>query len=242
MHYAMRMFFGYGNPILLILVVGTFIFSMIAQSGVKSAYKKYTRIRNIRGLTGYEVARKILDANNLYHVGIEHAQGVLGDHYDPRSNIVRLSDGVYNGNSIASAAIAAHEVGHAIQYAESYSFIGMRNILLPSVMASSRFVGIIFMAGIFISYAGMSIGVMFMNVAILLFFLVAIFQTLTLPIEFDASKRGKEQLDSLHLIEEQEKHGVKKMLDAAAMTYVAALSVTLAELIRMIAIRNSHSD
>ncbi len=238
----MGMLMGFGNPIILILVFATFIWSMIAQNGVKSAYRKYERIRNIRGMTGYEVARYILDANNLQHVQIQHAQGFLGDHYDPRANVVRLSDGIYNGNSIASAAIAAHEVGHAIQYARNYGFIGIRNILLPAVISTQSFVGIIFTVGILVASFGMSFGVLFMDIAIVIFFLVALFQTLTLPIEFDASKRAKIQLYDLGLISEQEREGVKKMLSAAAMTYVAGLSVTVTQLLRMIVIRNRYND
>ncbi len=237
-YYAMSMFYNVGNPIVLILVFATFIWSMIAQSGVKSAYNRYSKIRNLKGMTGYEIARYILDANQLHHVKIEHARGWLGDHYDPRSNIVRLSDGVYNGNSISSAAIAAHEVGHAIQYDQKYPFIGIRNIILPAVIYSSRFVGIIFMAGLMVAYFGSGFGIWIMDIAIAIFFLVALFQTLTLPIEFDASKRAKIQLDELGLVQEQEKEGIKKMLSAAAMTYVAALSVTIAQLLRMISIRN----
>ncbi len=233
-------FFGLSNPLILVLVFATFIWSMIAQSRVKSAYHKYSQIRNMRGLTGHDVARYILDRNNLTDVRIEMAQGVLSDHYDPRSNIVRLSDGVYNGNSIAAASIAAHEVGHAIQYANDYGFIGMRNILLPTVVAGSRFVGIIFIAGIFLARA--TLGSVLMDVAILLYLAVVAFQTLTLPIEFDASRRAKIQLDQLGLIYDDEKQGVSKVLSAAAMTYVAALAVTVTQLLRMILIRNSYRD
>ncbi len=233
-------FFGLSNPIILVLVFGTFVWSLIAQARVKSAYHKYSQIRNMRGLTGHDVARYILDRNNLADVRIEMAQGVLSDHYDPRSNIVRLSNGVYNGNSIAAASIAAHEVGHAIQYANDYAFIGMRNILLPAVVASSRFVGFIFIAGILLARGTM--GALLMDVAILLYLAVVVFQTITLPIEFDASRRAKIQLDQLGLIYDDEKVGVKKVLSAAAMTYVAALAVTVTQLIRMILIRNSYRD
>ncbi len=233
-------FFGLSNPLILALVFGTFVWSLIAQARVKSAYHKYSQIRNMRGLTGHDVARYILDKNNLINVRIEQAQGVLSDHYDPRSNTVRLSNGVYNGNSIASASIAAHEVGHAIQYANDYGFIGMRNILLPAVVASSRFVGIIFIVGILLARG--TIGPLLMDLAILLYLAVVLFQTITLPIEFDASRRAKIQLDELGLIYDDEIKGVKKVLSAAAMTYVAALAVTVTQLIRMILIRNSYRD
>ncbi len=234
-------FFGLSNPIILVLIFGSFIWSMIAQVRVKSAYRKYSQIRNMRGLTGHEVARYILDKNGLSNVTIARAQGMLSDHYDPRANQVRLSSGVYDGNSIASASIAAHEVGHAIQYAQNYGFIGIRNILLPTVVASSRFVGFIFIAGILLTSLS-GVGAFLMDIAILLYLAVVIFQTLTLPIEFDASHRAKIQLDELGLILDGEKEGVQKVLGAAAMTYVAALAVTVTQLIRMILIRNSYRD
>ncbi len=234
-------FFGFSNPIILFLVFGTFIWSMIAQARVKSAYHKYSQIRNMRGLTGHEVARYILDKNGLTNVTITRSQGLLSDHYDPRANQVRLSGGVYDGNSIASASIAAHEVGHAIQYAQNYGFIGIRNILLPTVIASSRFISIIFIAGIFLASAT-RFGSILMDLAILLYLAVVVFQTITLPIEFDASRRAKIQLDELGLILDGESDGVNKVLGAAAMTYVAALAVTVTQLLRMILIRNSYRD
>ncbi len=233
--------FWLDNSLIFLLIIATFIWSLIAQWRVKSAYQNYSKIRNMRGLTGFQVARQILDKNGLSNVMIESAQGVLSDHYDPRRNVVRLSSGVYNGNSVAAAAIAAHEVGHAIQYAENYGFIGLRNILLPTVVTGGRFVGMIFLGGILLtSLTGF--GTILMDLAIVLYLVVAIFQTLTLPIEFDASHRAKIQLDALGLIYEDEQQGVKKVLGAAAMTYVAALAVTVTQLIRMILIRNAYRD
>ncbi len=234
-------FFGFSNPLILFLVFGSFIWSMIAQAGVKSAYQKYSQIRNMRGLTGREVARYILDSNGLDNVSINRAEGFLSDHYDPRANQVNLSPGVHDGNSIAAASIAAHEVGHAIQYAENYGFIGVRNLLLPTVIASSRFVSIIFIAGLLLARSW-PLGGVLMDVAILLYLAVVLFQTITLPIEFDASRRAKIQLDQLNLVYDDEKKGVGKVLGAAAMTYVAALSVTLAQLLRMVLIRGSYRD
>ncbi len=234
-------FFWLDNHIIFVLIIITFIWSMVAQWRVKAAYQQYSKIRNMRGLTGRDVARQILDRNGLANVAIESAQGLLSDHFDPRSNVVRLSNGVYSGNSIASAAIAAHEVGHAIQYAENYGFIGVRNILLPTVIASSRFVSIIFIAGIFLSSVT-SFGPRLMDLAILLYLAVVAFQTVTLPIEFNASHRAKIQLVELGLIYEEERTGISKVLGAAAMTYVAALAVTVTQLIRMILIRGSYRD
>lgn len=234
--------FGMNSPLILFLIFGTFIWSLLAQWRVKSAYGKYAKIRNQRGMTGHDVARYILDRNNLQGVRLEQASGTLSDHYDPKVNVIRLSPEVYSGNSIASASIAAHEVGHAIQYAENYSIIGLRNLLLPTVVASSKFVNIVFIAGLFIAAQRSAFGGILMDLSILFFFAIVLFQGLTLPIEFDASKRAKIQLSELGLIYDNESEGVKKMLGAAAMTYVAALAVTLAQLIRMVLIRNRYRD
>ncbi|NPE20636.1 peptidase [Fusibacter sp. A1] len=235
------MYLGYGmsNPIVLVLVFGTFIWAMIAQQKVKSAYRKYGRIGTQRGLRGHDVARFILDNNGLRHVKIESAQGMLSDHYDPKKNVVRLSPGVHDGNSIASVSIAAHEVGHAIQHAENYGLIGVRNALLPAAVASSKYVGFLFLAGYLISrFAGGLVGGLVMDAAILLFFGAVLFQAITLPVEFDASKRAKLQLTEFGIVNDEETAGVKRMLSAAAMTYVAALAVAIAQLIRMLMVRN----
>lgn len=230
---------GMSNPVVLILVFGTFIWSLLAQQKVKSSYRKYARVATRRGMTGYEVARYILDNNGLYQVKIERAQGVLSDHFDPKTSCVRLSPAVHDDRSLASVSIAAHEVGHAIQYKENYGFIGIRNAILPAAVASSKYVGLLFFGGYLLSmFAGRLFGGILMDLAILLFLSSVIFQTLTLPVEFNASKRAKLQLEHFGLISEEEEEGVKRMLSAAAMTYIAALAVAIAQLIRMILIRN----
>jgi len=232
-------FIGLNNPVVLILVLGTFIWSMVAQAQVKSAYKKFTKVRTYKGQTGAEAARNILDRNGLSHVRIERAQGTLSDHFDPKTNVVRLSQGVHDGNTVASVSIAAHEVGHAIQHAENYSFISIRNFLLPAAVVSSKYVSFLFFIGIILGgMHNMAIGGLLMDVAIVMFMATVLFQAVTLPLEFDASKRAKLQLVELNMIDAQELDGVKRMLSAAAMTYVAALSVAIAQLIRMVALRN----
>lgn len=232
--------YGLGsNGFVLILVFGTFIWALIAQAKVKSAYERYARVLSHRGYTGAEVARRILDANGLRQVRIEEANGFLSDHYDPKAAVVRLSPGVYRGNSIASVAIAAHEVGHAIQHAENYGFIAVRNMLLPAAIAGQHVVFILFFVGMFL---GSFVGGFMMDIAILLYFAVVLFQAVTLPVEFDASKRAKLQLVDMGFIDDQELNGVRSMLSAAAMTYVAALATAIAQLIRLLLIRGSSRD
>lgn len=232
--------YGLGsNGFVLILVFGTFIWALIAQAKVKSAYERYARVLSHRGYTGAEVARRILDANGLRQVRIEEANGFLSDHYDPKAAVVRLSPGVYRGNSIASVAIAAHEVGHAIQHAENYGFIAVRNMLLPAAIAGQHVVFILFFVGMFL---GSFVGGFMMDIAILLYFAVVLFQAVTLPVEFDASKRAKMQLVDMGFIDDQELNGVRSMLSAAAMTYVAALATAIAQLIRLLLIRGSSRD
>lgn len=233
-------FYGLGsNGFVLFLVLGTFVWALVAQGKVKHAYQKYARVMSHRGYTGADVARRILDANGLRQVRIEQAQGMLSDHYDPKASVVRLSPGVYEGNSIASVSIAAHEVGHAIQHAENYGFIGIRNTLLPAAVAGSKFVFILFFIGMFI---GSFFGGILMDMAILLYFSVVLFQAVTLPVEFDASRRAKLQLAEMGFVDDQEMRGVNAMLSAAAMTYVAALATTIAQLIRLLVLRGSSRD
>lgn len=232
--------YGLGsNGFVLILVFGTFIWALLAQAKVKSAYERYARVLSHRGYKGVDVARRILDANGLRQVRIEEAQGLLSDHYDPKSSVVRLSPGVYHGTSVASVSIAAHEVGHAIQHAESYGFIAIRNTLLPAAVAGQRFVFILFFVGMLF---GSLIGGVMMDIAILLYFTVVLFQAVTLPIEFDASKRAKLQLVDMGFVDDQELKGVNAMLSAAAMTYVAALATAIAQLLRLLLLRGSSRD
>lgn len=230
-------FFSLGNPLVMMLVFVTFIWALIAQSQVKSAFNKYTRVRAHRNMTGEETALAILRQHGLQHVRVERTNGFLGDHYDPKANVVRLSEAVHDQASIASVAIAAHEVGHAIQHAENYGMIGVRNRLLPFAVASSKYVFFLFFAGMVIARTG-SLGYFLMDASIVLFATAVVFQGVTLPVEFDASKRAKVALQEFGYVDDDEMVGVSKMLRAAAMTYIAAFAVALAQLIRMIAVRN----
>lgn len=228
------------HPLLFGLGILTIIASMIAQMRVKSTYDKYSKVGTHRAITGEEVARRILDANGLRNVRINQQQGLLSDHYDPRDNSITLSSGVFGDSSIAAVAVAAHECGHAIQYKEKYSFIALRNIVLPGAIFSSRFSIMIFFAGMILSRLSNVMGGFLMFGGIAAFSLTVLFQLFTLPMEFDASRRAKQELVELGLVHGDEITGVKSMLDAAAMTYVAALAVSVAQLLRLIAIANSR--
>jgi len=201
-----------------------------AQFRVKGTYKKYSNVASSSQMKGAEVARKILDSNGLYHVNIEEVRGVLSDHYDPRTKTVRLSSGNFHGHSIAAAAIAAHEVGHAIQDNEAYAFLRLRSTLVPVANIGSNFSWILILIGMF---AGMSsfvlLGIVFMVVAV-------VFQLVTLPVEFNASSRAMDQCIAIGVIRNDEERETKKVLSAAALTYVAAATVAVMELLRLILI------
>jgi Zn-dependent membrane protease YugP len=203
---------------------------LLAQMRVKGAYNKYSKVASSSYLSGKEVARRILDANGLYNVTVEETRGFLADHYDPRTKVVRLSSNNYHGHSVAAAAIAAHEVGHAIQDQQNYSFLRFRHTLVPVANIGSNFSWILILIGMF---AGSSnfvlLGILFMAAAVL-------FQFVTLPVEFNASNRAMNQVVSLGIIRNNEERETKKVLNAAALTYVAAAAVAILELIRLILI------
>lgn len=201
---------------------------LFAQLKVKSAYKKYSQVAASSGMTGAQVARKILDDNGLYHVAVEETRGVLSDHYDPRSKTVRLSTNNYYGNSIAGAAVAAHEVGHAIQDAQDYAFLRFRHALVPVANIGSNFSWILILIGFFAGVSGfVLLGIAFMAAAVL-------FQIVTLPVEFDASNRAMNEIVSAGVIRNEEERETRKVLNAAALTYVAAALVAVLELVRLV--------
>ncbi|MDR4888696.1 Zn-dependent protease [Bacillus sp. HNG] len=206
------------------------IIPIYAQIKVKSAYKKYSQIPSSSGMTGAEVARRILDQNGLYDVRIEETPGLLSDHYDPRSKVVRLSTNNYYGNSIAGAAVAAHEVGHAIQDQQDYAFLRFRHALVPVANIGSNFSWILIIAGIIFTMSNLIlVGIIFMAAAVL-------FQLVTLPVEFNASSRAMNEIVSAGVIRNDEERETKKVLNAAALTYVAAAAVAVLELLRLILI------
>ena len=218
----------------IILVVPALILSVIAQIGVKGTYKRYSGILNSRGLTGAAAAQKVLAFYGIYNVRIEQVSGKLTDHYDPRANVIRLSSGVYSGSSIAAVGVACHEAGHAAQHAQNYVPIKIRNAILPVANIGSS-------AGIYLAIIGYFLGYsILVKIGIVLFAFVVLFQLVTLPIEFNASSRAIKVIDETGLLDVEEQIGAKKMLAAAAMTYVASLLVSIMSLLRLILRFNSR--
>ena len=231
------MYFGMFDPTIVILIPAM-IFALYAQGKVKSAYNRYVQINNRRGITGHQAARMILDANGLHHVPVEITSGTLTDHYDPKNDVMRLSGEVYHGTSIASVSIAAHESGHAIQDGTSYAFLRFRNAIAPVVSCVSVASWPLILIGLAIIWTGnLTTGNLIFDLGILFLAAVVLFHTVTLPVELDASKRAIRQLVNLGIIEPAETTGAKKVLSAAAMTYVAALATAVANLIRILMIR-----
>ncbi|MCR2820225.1 zinc metallopeptidase [Lederbergia panacisoli] len=202
-----------------------------AQMKVKSAYTKYSKIPTSAGMSGAEVARRILDANGLSNVAVRETQGVLSDHYNPLNKTVFLSSSNYHQHSVAGAAVAAHEVGHAIQDKEGYAALRFRHALVPVVNITSKFAWIFIMIGILVTAMPN-----FLLIGIILMAAGVVFQIVTLPVEFNASSRAMDQIVSLGLISNAEERDARKVLSAAAMTYVAAAAVAVLELVRLILI------
>ena len=221
------MYYSYYYDATYLLVIIAFFITIAAQWLVKSSYNKYKNVSDTRGMTGHDVARKILDANGLSDVKVLEVAGTLTDHYNPTKKEVNLSTDIYKDSSIASIAVAAHECGHAIQDKVGYTFLRIRHKLVPTVNLCSKLGYVVIIIGLlFGTYELAMIGLILLG-AILLFELV------TLPVEFNASKRAFEQLESLNLTDSEGKNSVKKMLTAAAMTYVAAVASTLLQLSRV---------
>lgn len=216
-----------------ILLIIAMIISMFASMKVRTNYEKFSKVAASSGLTGAEAAKIILDKNGIYDVSVQPINGTLTDHYDPKSKVIRLSQGIYDSNSVSAVSVAAHEVGHAIQDNEGYAFLRFRSALVPVVNFTSRFTFIIIFAGIFLELVEL------IDVGIILFSLSVLFHIVTLPVELDASKRAMNTLVANNIITFEEKAGTKKVLGAAAMTYVASMLTSLIQLFRFISIRNS---
>lgn len=219
-----NMYYGYG------LIIIAFLITLAADIYLRTRYSKYKKVRVKSGMTGADVAREILKSNGLDNVYVVETKGYLTDHYDPRAKVVRLSTDIYNGDSIASVSVAAHECGHAVQDKEGYFFLKFRSFLVPIVNFSTKF-----------GYLAVLIGLIFgaINLAwIGIFLLVAIllFQLITLPVEFNASKRGKMFLSKLKIVDTSESGMARSMLNSAALTYVASLISTLLDLLRLVLI------
>ena len=223
------MLFGYfyGDWSILI-VLPALIFTLWAQSAVKSAYQQYSRVRNAHGMTGADAARRILNQNGLHHVRIERVAGQMTDHYDPREEVIRLSEGVYDSPSVAAVGIAAHEAGHAVQHATDYGALKLRNSIIPVCRFGSMAAMPLFFIGLLLASD------MFMTVGILAYAAVTLFQLITLPVEFNASRRAMKAIESWGYMSADEQDGSRRVLRAAAMTYVAALATSLLTLLRLL--------
>ena len=219
-----------------IILVPALIVSAWAQFKVSSTFNEYERIESFNRYSGYNVARMLLDDAGLYDVQIETVRGKLSDHYDPTKRILRLSSGIYNGTSVAALGVAAHEVGHAIQHKEKYSALIFRNSIAPAVNFASSMSWLLFIAGIILNFSGLT------TVGILLFSAVVVFQLVTLPVEFNASSRALKLLEQRGILYGNEVNGAKKVLNAAALTYVAATLMAVSQLLRLIFLSDRNSN
>lgn len=213
-----------------ILIIPAMVISLIAQLMVKSTFSKYAKIPARRGLTGAQAAEAVLRHNGVVGIQIERVGGQLTDHYDPKTHVIRLSDSVYNSNSIAAVGVAAHEAGHAVQYADEYVPIKIRSVIFPVAQVGSYLSWILILFGLLIDFSGLIFA------GIIAFSAAVVFQLVTLPTEFNASKRAIEGIRSTHSLDEEETKSAKSVLNAAALTYVAAVIVSLAQLLRLLLI------
>ncbi len=219
---------GLENGLTIMLAIIGFIIVIMAQTSVNNAYRKYRKVKTKQGITGFEAARKILDKNGLTDIHIVETKGQLTDHYDPRRKVIRLSSEIFHGDSVASVSVAAHEVGHAIQDKDNYVFMKIRASLVPVV-------NLISYLGYFALFISIIAGITaYLTIGILIILATLVFQLVTLPVEFDASKRAKVELINLEIIDNTEIKRADAMLNAAAMTYVASLISTLLSLVRLI--------
>lgn len=222
-----------------VLVLIGLLISLWASWNVKSTFRRYQNTRNSRGLTAAQAARQILDDNGLYQIRIERVSGNLTDHYDPKGNVIRLSDSVHDSTSVAAIGVAAHECGHAVQHAVNYFPMQIRSAIIPVTQLGSRLWYIVFVLGLIFSnsYAGMPLQM----IGILLFSLIVLFQLVTLPVEFNASRRAMQTLESRYILAGEELSGARKVLTAAALTYVAALLGSILQLIRLLGVSKRNN-
>ncbi|MFA5459113.1 MAG: zinc metallopeptidase [Bacilli bacterium] len=222
------MYLGYESPTTLLLLVLGLAITIIAQVFVKNTYNKYRVVGNKKGLTGFEVARKILDKKGLTAVHVVEVKGLLTDHYDPRRKVVRLSTENFHGDSIASVSVAAHEVGHALQHKEGYIFMSLRSFIFPLASLGSR-----------LGYFAVLIGLIFswlelITIGVILLVSIILFELVTLPVEYDASAKARKNLEANKLLYKEEIKKANNMLNAAALTYVAAVATSLLQILRLI--------
>ena len=230
----MPYYYGYGfDWTYLVIVLPCILLSMWASSSVNSTFNKYAKVNSMRHLTGAEAAQRVLNANGVRGVRIERVSGNLTDHYDPKTNVIRLSDSVHSATSVAAIGVACHEAGHAVQYAQNYGPIKLRAAIIPVTNIGSKLAMPLILAGILFSFLGnLSYGLVYLGIAC--FSLSLVFQLVTLPVEFNASHRAMAAIESAGILTEEEQRGARKTLKAAAMTYVAATAVALAQVVRLL--------
>ena len=225
----------------IVLVLPAVLLSLWASWNVNSTYRRYSQNSNSRGLTAAEAARRVLNANGLSNVPIECIPGELTDHYDPSANVVRLSEGVFGSCSTAAIGVACHEVGHAIQHATGYLPVRIRSAIVPVTNIGAKLSVPLIMAGLLLSGFSQKL-IMAAYIGILLFSLCAVFQIVTLPTEFNASRRALVSIQDMNLLTDEELTGARRTLRAAALTYVAALTTTLVQLLRFIILVNARNN
>ena len=219
----------------LVLVLPCVILAMVASANVNSTFKRYSEKYSRRHITGAQAAQQVLNANGVSGVRVERVSGNLTDHFDPKSNVIRLSDDVYGSTSVAAIGVACHEAGHAVQYAQHYAPIKLRAAIIPITNIGSHLAMPLILIGLLLSFGeGISTGFVYAGIAC--FGLSFLFQVITLPVEFNASRRAMEAIASSQILTEEEQKGARKTLTAAAMTYVAATAVALAQLLRLLLI------
>lgn len=226
------------EPTYMLVILGVII-CLLASSKMKSTFNKYSRVRNHSGMTGREAAEQVLRGAGIYDVRVEHISGDLTDHYDPRTKVLRLSDATYNSTSVAAVGVAAHECGHAIQHATGYAPLKIRGALVPVANFGSTIAWPLILIGLLFSSQS---SMLFLNLGIIAFSLAVLFQIVTLPVEFNASSRAIRILGSSGMLYEDEVDATKKVLSAAALTYVAGAASAILQLLRIILLANSRRD
>lgn len=217
----------------LVIILPCLILSLWASARVNSTFKRYSKQLSSRRITGADAAQRVLRHNGVYGVRIERVSGNLTDHYDPKSNVIRLSDSVYDSTSTAAIGVACHEAGHAVQYAEEYSPIKIRAAIIPITNFGSKLAMPLILIGVLLSFLG-NFSYTLVYIGIACFALSLVFQLVTLPVEFNASRRAMNAIDDAEILTQEERRGARKTLSAAAMTYVAAAAVAFAQLLRLI--------
>ena len=225
-------YYGF-DPTYILVIIGIII-TMWAQGKMKTTFAKYSRVRSMSGMTGQEVARRILMANGIFDVTVEPVAGQLTDHYDPRSKVVKLSEVIYNSTSVAAVGVAAHECGHAIQDNQEYMPLRLRSAIVPVANLGSTLSWPMILIGVLMANAGSYAGYSLISVGILCFSLAVLFQLVTLPVELDASRRALRQLNATGILPPEEQQQTRAVLSAAALTYVAAAAASMLQLLRLV--------